>query len=200
VSDAPAVLLLAAGGSTRMGAPKQLLPWRGVPLVRHQAETALAAGLGPVLVVVGAHAQACREALLGLPVAIVGNDAWREGIASSIRVGLAAALAADPALASVLLLLGDQPHAGPELLCALARARRPGDVAAATDDGERLGPPALFARPLFASLAALRGDAGARALLRDPNLRVAAVAGPAAFRDLDTPQDLRAITVEEEIR
>lgn len=190
MSDAPAVLVLAAGAASRMGAPKQLLPWRGVPLVRHQTETALAAGLGAVSVVVGAHADGCRAALAGLPVAIVEHDGWREGIAASIRAGLAAACAADPELATVLLLLGDQPHASPALLRELARARGPGDEAAATHDGERLGPPALFARPLFPALAALRGDAGARALLRDPRLRVAAVPWPDAARDLDTPADL----------
>lgn len=193
MSDAPATLVLAAGASTRMGAPKQLLAWRGAPLVRHQTETALAARLGPVFVVVGAHAEACREALAGLPVEVVENGAWREGLASSIRAGLAAALAAEPELGSVLLLLGDQPLASAELLRALAAARRPGEQAAATRDGAQLGPPALFARPLFPALAALRGDAGARALLRDPHARVAVVPWPGAARDLDTPADLGTV-------
>jgi molybdenum cofactor cytidylyltransferase len=191
MSDAPAIVVLAAGASTRMGTPKQLLPWRdGVPLVRCQAETALAARLGPVSVVVGADAAACREALAGLPIAIVENDAWREGMAASIRAGLAAALAADPTLATVLLLLGDQPLVDAAGLRALAAARGPAHVAAAAHDGARLGPPALFARALFPRLAALRGDAGARALLRDPALRVAAVPWPEAAVDLDTPGDV----------
>src|SRR5580704_14397123 len=102
-----ALVLLAAGGSTRMGSPKQLLPYQGRPLIRHAAETALASGCHPVMVVLGSHAAEIRAALEGLDVVVVENTEWEKGIGTSIRAGISGAeiMACDGAV----LALADQP-------------------------------------------------------------------------------------------
>ena len=90
-------IVLAAGASTRYGQPKQLLDWRGTPFVRVVAQTALSAGLDPVLVVTGAYAEEVEAVLQGLPVQIVRNEAWGEGQASSIRASINALTPSVPA-------------------------------------------------------------------------------------------------------
>ena len=83
-------IILAAGESTRFGAPKQLLDWKGKPFVRQVAETALQAGLGPVVVVTGFHAADVESALNGLPVEIIHNPEYQQGQSTSIRAGVLA--------------------------------------------------------------------------------------------------------------
>lgn len=194
MSGAVATLVLGAGGASRMGEPKQLLPWRGVPLLRHTTETALAARLGPVFVVTGAHARECAAVLAGLPVRVVPNPAWRAGLSTSIRAGLAAALTLAAPPEAVAILLADQPFATAALLRDLDRARRAASapLAACRCNG-RLMAPAIFSAALFESLDALRGDAGARELLQAHREAAAAIDWPGAALDLDTPDEYRAL-------
>lgn len=188
-------MILAAGASTRLGGGrlKQLLPFRGRSLLRHAAEVALAAGASPVVVVLGAQAERLRGELAGLPVEVVVNTGWEEGMASSLRAGLAALVAAAPDTGAVLLMLCDQPLVTPEALQALVAAHRAsGKPAIASEyaSGGPLGPPCLFARPLFADLLALSGAQGAKQLLSrlspDATLRVSL---PEADQDIDTAAD-----------
>ena len=81
-------IILAAGGSSRFGQPKPLLDWHGKPFVRAVAETALAAGLSPVVVVTGANAEQVENAIRDLPVSIIRNQDWQDGQSTSIRAGL----------------------------------------------------------------------------------------------------------------
>ncbi|WP_400191561.1 NTP transferase domain-containing protein [Hymenobacter sp. B81] len=188
--DFVAVLLLAAGASSRMGRPKQLLPYRGRSLLRHAAETAVAVGCGPVLLVTGAEHETLLPEVAGLPVQVVPNAAWAEGLSSSIRAGLAAAEALPGRCRGVLIVLADQPLVTPALLGQLVALHRQSArpiVAAAYDDG--LGVPALFGAEVFAELRALRGAAGARHLLAANPGRVQPLPGAAALLDVDTPAD-----------
>src|ERR1039458_1274155 len=109
-----ALVLLAAGGSTRMGTPKQLLPYQGRPLIRHAAETALASGCDPVVVVLGSHVEEIRTALDGLEVVVVENTEWEKGMGTSIRAGISGAeiLGCEGAI----LALADQPLVSAEIL------------------------------------------------------------------------------------
>ena len=91
-----------------MGRPKQLLPYRGRTLLRHAAETAVASGCGPIVLVTGALNEALAAEVAGLPIQAVHNSDWETGMASSIRAGLAAVEAAQPR--AVLIMLSDQPH------------------------------------------------------------------------------------------
>jgi molybdenum cofactor cytidylyltransferase len=182
--------LLAAGGSRRLGAAKQLIRYRTRPLLAH----ALAAARGalpraPLIVVVGSEALrlklVVRRARCG--ARIVANPRWRAGMATSLRSGLAAV----PRTArAALVLLVDQPRVDAAALTRLVGAwrRRPGVPAAARYD-RRTGVPAVLPRRHWSALKLLQGDQGARALLRGaPSITL--VEMPEAALDIDTPADL----------
>ncbi len=188
------VVVLAAGASRRMGQAKQLLPVGGVPLVRAVVERLLPADLQPLVVVLGAAAPEVAKALAGLPVETVVNADWAEGMGSSLRVGVAAALERDSRLTELIVVLADQPGVTAEHLGRLRAMRREtGCAVVATANGEVQMPPVLFAVEWFPRLLTLGGDAGARGLLRaaGDDLAVAVVpAGP--WPDLDTPEEYAA--------
>lgn len=187
-----ALVVLAAGESRRMGRPKQLLPVAGEPLVRRVVRELGAGFAGETVVVLGAEAAAVAGALGGLPVRTVLNAAWAEGLGSSLRCGVEAALAAEPGLGAVLVALADQPGVGAGHLARLRAVwREGGRSAVATErDGVPM-PPVLFGAVWFPRLRALAGDVGARALLRAAGGDVATV--PAgAWPDLDTPAEYEA--------
>jgi molybdenum cofactor cytidylyltransferase len=204
-------VILAAGGSTRMGQPKQLLPFQGQPLLRHIASRVLESACRPVIVVLGRDADACRDALAGLPVICVDNPDWPTGMASSVRAGLAAidetaapalgahgssaasAVAPSPSPSpscALVLLTCDQPFIRAAFLDRLIQrqAETGRAMVAASHDGLP-GVPALFTRTLFPRLRGLTGDQGARVLLREPGADVTLESEPDVAIDLDTPAD-----------
>lgn len=155
-------IILAGGGSSRLGQPKQLLAWRGQPFVRQVAETALAARLTPVIVVTGAAAAEVSAALDGLAVQVVHNPAWSEGQSTSVKAGLAVV---PPAAAAAIFMAVDQPQLPVRLLDSLQEqyaASRPPIVATLVDG--RRSMPVLFDRSTFADFESLQGDMGGRAL------------------------------------
>lgn len=181
--------MLAAGSSTRLGQPKQLLLFRGEPLVCRAARAAVEAGLWPVVVVVGDRADEVRAALAGMPVVTVANHAHADGLASSIQLGLRRLAECAPGAAGAVLLACDQPAVEAAHLAALAAAaQQQGKPIAASAYGGALGVPALFAASLFPELRALAGDC-ARPLLALDATRVAAVPLPLGELDVDTPED-----------
>lgn len=187
-------ILLAAGGSSRLGTPKQLALADGQPLVARSAGEALASRAWPVVVVLGAVAAQVRPALARLPVLMVENPAWSEGMASSIRTGLAALLQFSRALEAAAIAVADQPAFTGDCLDRLVAAQRAtGRTMAAARYAGRNGPPALFLRRHFDSLAALTGENGARTLLNSGSDEVAAVEMPRLAFDIDTPEDLARI-------
>ena len=181
-------VVLAGGASTRFGSPKQLVRIGGRPLL-HTVVTRTAEVTGNALIVVlGAGAGQLGPLLRHSPGSVVVNRHWREGLASSIRTGVARL---PPTCAGVLLVLADQAAVTSEDLKRLAGTwrRRPQCIAAALYAGAA-GAPAIFPRSTFGELAALRGDSGARAILRRSPDRVLRVPMPSAELDLDTPEDL----------
>jgi 4-nitrophenyl phosphatase len=196
-----AAVLLAAGGSSRFGEPKQLLSWEGRPLIAHTADIAWAAGLAPVVTVVGAEAERVVPLLESRPVQVLRNYRWQAGMSTSIHVGLAA-LPGD--VEAAIFLPIDQPRVTPRFLQALvARWRASGaDIVVPIAD-KRRGGPVLFGRPLFAELAQLTGDVGGRALFETYRERLATlpVEDPEILTDVDTPEAytrLRAETRQQE--
>jgi molybdenum cofactor cytidylyltransferase len=182
------VVLLAAGGSTRLGRPKQLLTHRGKTLVRRAAESAVGAECGPVVVVLGAQAEAMMAELAGLPVHPVHNADWERGLGSSLRVGRRAL---EAGVEGALVMLCDQLQVDAAhlraLVSAFTRSRAP--IVASGYEGTR-GVPALFSRELFPELEALTADQGARGVIaRDPS-RVVEVALEGGGEDVDTAADL----------
>jgi molybdenum cofactor cytidylyltransferase len=180
-----ATLLLAAGSSSRLGRPKQLLPFRGTTLLRHAAQTALDANLGPVFVVLGCRETECREVLSGLPLAMTINSTWEEGLGTSIAAGMSRI--EESSFRAVLLALCDQPFVTASDLRALADALQ-GHKMAASDHGGALGPPAIFSAACFPKLRSLRGTQGARTLFNEC-ANPATVYCPHASVDVDTETD-----------
>ncbi|NWG19642.1 MAG: nucleotidyltransferase family protein [Chloroflexi bacterium] len=181
-------IVLAAGSSSRMGRPKQLLDWNGRPLVRVVAEATLAAALDEVIVVTGSAAAAVTDALHDLRLRIVHNPGFAGGLSSSLRAGVSA-LPADAAAA--LVCLGDQPFVTVAIIEALTTAWRAcrAPIVAPVYNGVR-GHPVLFDRTVFNELLAVTGDQGARAVVaRDP-ARVQCVAfdDDRPLLDIDTPE------------
>lgn len=190
------VVLLAAGGSSRLGRPKQLLVHDGKTLVRRAAEAAVAAKCGPVVVVVGAQSEAVTAELAGLPVRTVQNPNWSAGMGSSLRVGLRAldtedATGASLAVDAALVMLCDQLRVNAEHLQALVETftRTRASIVASGYEGTR-GVPALFSRALFPELEALASDQGARGVISHEPSRVVEVALAGGGEDVDTAKDL----------
>lgn len=188
------VVILAAGASTRMGTPKQLLECEGEPLVIRAVKAALASPAWPVVVVLGAHAEKIRPVLARFPVLITESPAWAEGMAASIRAGVTTLQQFSRGLDGALIALCDQPAFSAGVIDRLAAAQRvTGRSIAAARYAGRHGAPALFRRDHFPALTALTGEEGARALLNDSPDRVASVDLPELAWDLDTPADIAAL-------
>ena len=184
-------IVLAAGASTRFGSPKQLVRIAGRPLLHTTVTRASEVTGSALIVVLGSGAAELGALLKHSPGSVVINQDWREGLASSIRAGIARL---PLTCAGALLLLADQPAVSTDDLKRLAGTwrKQPQYIAAALYSGT-VGVPAIFPRSLFPELAQLRGDAGARILLRRNAARVVRVPMPSAAIDVDTPEDLLAI-------
>ena len=184
-----AAIVLAAGASTRLGQPKQLLELQGKPLVVRACEAVLGAGIKNIIVVVGAHADRVRAILAKQPVHIVENPVWAEGMGASIRAGIAT-VAGDTD--GALIALCDQPYfsaqAVEKLLAAWDATDTPDAIVAARYAG-RAGVPAIFGRDYFAQLRALAGAEGAKRILSDNARNLRPVDLPELAVDVDTPED-----------
>jgi molybdenum cofactor cytidylyltransferase len=173
-----------------MGSPKQLLRIDGITLVRRATEIALASRCQAVYLVIGAAAEAVRQEVSGLDLEVVENRRWETGLAGSIRAGIEAARAARPELDAAILAPVDQPRLHTPLLDRLVEVFEggAGEIVACSYAGT-LGAPALFARPHFSELTALRGDRGAKSVLEAHAEELARVPFPEGATDLDTPED-----------
>ena len=185
-------IILAAGASTRLGQPKQLVKLGGRPALHIVLANAAALTGNSVSVVVGAHAGDLTYLLAHTPASLIVNRYWEEGIASSIRAGLAAL---PPGCEAAMILLGDQVAVTLDDLKRLEACWKSEDgrIAASVYD-QHVGVPAIFPRICFSELAELRGDQGARAILERNAYRLVRVPMPNAAFDLDTPDDLAALT------
>ena len=191
-----AAIILAAGEASRFRAAagaqgpvtKLVADYRGKALVRHVAEAALAAGLAPVIVVMGHAADAVQDTLADLQVRFVSNPDYASGMGTSLRQGFTAL---DRTTDAAMVLLGDMPLVDVELISALVAAFAD-DVTAVVPvyDGQR-GNPVVLSTKLAPEIAALTGDAGARNILRErKDVREVPVNNPATRLDIDTPDAL----------
>ncbi len=184
-----AAIILAAGGSQRMGRPKQLLSIDGQPMVRRVTAAVCDSRLTQVVVVVGAHASLVSKALAGLPVEPVYNEDWAEGMSTSVRVGIRA-LRAD--IGAVLVILADQPALTPKLVQLLVERYRATEapIVAPFYRGQR-GNPVLFDRSLFPELLSIQGDRGGRMIITryDEQMERVECHDPGVVQDVDTLDD-----------
>ncbi|MGA0565487.1 NTP transferase domain-containing protein [Ancylobacter sp. VNQ12] len=194
-----AAVVLAAGRGTRMPeAHKLSVPVEGEPLVRRAVKAALASSARPVVVVTGHEADKVRAALTGLDIVFVHNPDYAEGLSTSLRTGIAA-LPGD--VEAAVVMLGDMPMVGGELVERLARAIdvEAGQLIAVPVVEGRRGNPVAWARRMFPALMALSGDIGARHLIAQYPDAVVEVAtqGDGAFLDIDTRDELAALAIHE---
>jgi molybdenum cofactor cytidylyltransferase len=184
------LIILAAGASRRMNQPKQLLEFEGQTLLRRAVETAVETVYRPVVVVLGANFEKMKAAIENLPVAVVFNEGWPEGLSSSIKKGLEKLLEIAPEISAVLLTLADQPYVTTAHLDRFAeRFDQTESPVIAARYNEADGVPALFAREIFDDFDKLSGDKGARMIIEKHRPALSTIALPEAAFDIDTPQD-----------
>jgi len=195
VHEPVAGIILAAGGSRRMGQPKQLLPWKGEPLVRHVAKTALAASLSPVILVTGDHGAQIQAAVQDLAVTLVQNPDWEVGQSTSVQAGVRALSRKNGA---AIILLADQPWVTVTLLRSLveSHAETLARIVAPQVAGQRANP-VLFDRLTFHDFMFIRGDRGGRSLFSKYPVQWLEWQDANLLLDIDTPEDYRRLLAEE---
>lgn len=187
------LILLAAGGSTRMGEPKQLMDYHGKPLVRHAVDTALASACRPVIIVLGANAAAISAVVRDRPVETIENSRWSEGMGTSIQAGVRAA--AKRELDGVILALADQPLVTAEIYNRLlAQHEITGKPIITSEYAGTVGVPVLFAKQYFAHLLTLRPEQGCKGVILAHEASALRISCPEAEADIDTPVDYQRLT------
>ncbi len=189
--DGWSALILAGGAGRRFGGGKLTADFAGAPVIWRVAERVLKAGFAEVIAVTGADDMAIRAALAGADLATRHVPDWAEGMAASLRAGIAAL---NPQARGVCVFLGDMPLVPVGLCSELAAAAEQAGYAARPRHQGKPGHPVAFTRAAFADLLALEGDRGATALLAARGARVAYcdTPDPGALTDIDTPADLAA--------
>jgi len=186
-------ILLAAGESRRMGRPKQLLDWQGKTLLQRALDALIDSDADEIILVLGYEADRIRAGLPALPIRIVINRDYNQGMASSLRQGL---LALDPGSAAFLVLLADQPGIGPEIINTIIRRFRQADpkpgIVLPVYRGRR-GHPVLIGVQYREECLRLQGDRGARGLLLNHpgDVLEIEVQEDAILKDIDTPEEYR---------
>ena len=180
-------ILLAAGASTRMGTVKQLLPWKGSTLLEHTIAQLNSSGVDHLVVVLGENEHKISEKVSFEGIDVAVNTEWEKGMATSIASGLRFLLKKEPNLQSVLVALSDQPLLDLKYYNKLINIKLKYNykIAASSYSGQ-FGVPAVFGRTHFDNLLNLKGQKGARALLRGGEAEVVSVTAGNLAVDLDT--------------
>lgn len=191
VHEPVAGVILAAGGSQRLGSPKPLLEWWGESFIRRVARTALQAGLSPVVIVAGETADQVTQAVSALPVRVVFNPSWQSGQSASIHLGIKAL---PTATGAAIFLLVDQPQIPAALLRALVEEHAAGlpPVLAPLADGQRANP-VVFDRVTFPDLLKITGDQGGRAIFKIFSPAYLPWHDERILLDVDTPEDYQRL-------
>jgi molybdenum cofactor cytidylyltransferase len=190
-------IILAAGESSRFGKPKQVLNWKGIPFVRVVAQTAIRAGLSPVIVVTGAHAKQVEPAIKDLNVKIVHNFEWKKGQGSSIREGV---LNLPGESGGVVFLLSDQPQVNSSILHALKEKHAEGIypiIAPMVID--RRANPVLFDLVTFHDLISIEGDTGGRAIFHKHRVEYLPWHDDSLLLDVDTQEQYQRLISNEDL-
>jgi molybdenum cofactor cytidylyltransferase len=179
-------IILAAGGSSRYGQPKQLLPWGDTNVLNATVRTALLAGLDPVIVVLGAHEADISAAMTEPNLKLITNPDWQTGQSSSLKAGVQAV---PDACDGALCLLADQPQLNVHLIDAILREADSGAVAVAPIIDGRRANPVYFNRAAFEELMTLTGDQGGRAVIREIKMNYVEWLDEMQALDIDNPED-----------
>lgn len=189
-----AAVVLAAGGSTRFGKPKQFGLFQGETFISRIVAAAIQASCAPVVVVTGEHSTQIGLELSGLTVSIAANPHWQSGLGSSIGVGVRHAINLAPDVDAALLLTCDQPFVNAAVLTQLIQLRlTTGKPIIASAYAETLGIPALFDRSCFPDLLGLKEDSGAKKIILARLHDVVSFDFPAGAIDIDTAADYKKL-------
>ena len=192
--DEYGIVILAAGNSSRLGEPKQLLQFQGKSLIRRIAEAALETVGGNVIVVTGSNAEAIETELKGLPCKPVFNADWQEGMSASIETGINALQSHDPHVKGAILAVSDQPFVSAEVFSALMiNFEETAKGIVASRYGDSFGTPAFFTAAYFPALLQLTGAEGAKKLFKRYADDVSAYAFPQGSIDIDTQEDYKRL-------
>jgi len=188
------IIILAAGNSSRLGEPKQLLQYQNKSLIRHVTEAAIKAISSPVMIVTGSNQNLIIEELNNLAVHFVQNNEWQEGMGSSVRVGISELLQLNPTIQSLIIAVSDQPFVTSQLFLQLiekAEITEKNIVACSYEN--TIGTPVLFQKKYFDSLMSLNGAEGAKKLLKQFKNDVTSVPFSLGGIDIDTKEDYQKL-------
>lgn len=188
------VIILAAGSSSRLGSPKQLVSFQGKTLIQKMIDLVEAFPFAEKKLVLGAHSAAISEQIHTKDVQPIWNENWAEGIGSSIRFGLASCLSTSPDLKNLLILLTDQPFVSQNLILQMLelQSQQLSGITACIYE-EIIGVPAIFSATFFPDLLNLQGDTGARKIIQQHLNQVKTISFPKGKIDIDEPQDLEKL-------
>lgn len=190
-----AAIVLAAGASSRLGQPKQLLQINGESLLHRTVRLAAESGCGPIFVVLGFEADRMRQEFRDLEAKPIINPDWQSGMGSSLRCGIEAVMKETPEPQKTLILLCDQPSLSAEILSTLLQtsAEKKSPITASSYAG-RSGVPAIFDKQLYPDLLKVEGDQGARSIIQRYADQTSTVEFLGGVIDIDTPEDLANLT------
>jgi len=189
-----AVLILAAGASSRMGTPKQILPWKDTTLLGHAIRTAKASQTAKIFVVLGANSEEIRPTISEEGIVVLNNQNWQNGLGTSIAAGIEQFKTNEKLYDAVLIMLVDQPLISADYLNQLIQSfheSKKGIVATAY--GSRAGVPAIFSPTYFSELGKLNDDYGAKKILNNHDSDLITLYPKGIEQDVDTPDHYKAL-------
>ncbi|HSI68622.1 MAG TPA: nucleotidyltransferase family protein [Gillisia sp.] len=193
------VVILAAGSSSRLGFPKQLVKYKGVFLLQHSIDVAQSIGFSTKILVLGAKAEEIEKKIDYLDFEVVINNNWEGGMGSSISKGIVEALKNEKDLEHILMLLSDQPLVTKEQIEELIRVHLKNNKQATFSEYEGdFGVPAIFSNTIFSDLIKLKGDQGAKKIFHEKNLEFNTVNFQNGNFDIDTIVDVERLKQLEE--
>ena len=184
------IVLLAAGMSSRLGRPKQLLAYQGDYLLNHAIKVTKQVNVAATVVIIGAEAELLLNEIKNVDVKVVLNQQFKEGISSSIRCGVQYIQDYDRNIENIIIMVCDQPYVdGAHILKLIACHEATGAKIVASIYSDRKGVPALFNKQLFPELLTLKGDTGAKELIKKYTIETATVFLPLGEIDIDTEEN-----------
>jgi len=184
------IVILAAGASTRLGKPKQLLQYNGKTLLAHAINEAVNSNADAIVVILGKNADQFKKEIDDRKVRVAVNSLWEEGMASSLRLGLDTLLKDKPYIDAVIFMVCDQPHVLSSILNELIVTQQKTTKQIVTCNyGDSIGPPALFHKKYFKDLMKLSGDTGARKIIQENMNDMTTILFPEGEIDIDTEED-----------
>jgi molybdenum cofactor cytidylyltransferase len=190
IANSCGIVILAAGASTRLGKPKQLLEYHGKTLLTHAIHEAINSNADAVVVILGKDGNLYKKEIDEIKVRVAINEEWEEGMASSLRLGLDTLLNSKPYIDAVIFMVCDQPHISSAVLNELIVTQQKTTKQIVTCNyGDTIGPPALFHKKYFPELKKLSGDIGARKIIEQNMNDVATILFTEGKIDIDTKED-----------